>query len=450
MRRREFLAIGAAAGSIALAGCSFHSAHASPRGQGPSIGLATVTEGFNQPLALRTAADDELLYVADRVGRIYATERDGGDPDVFLDISDQLAPLRGNQGLLGIELHPDFEDNQRFFVRYSAPLRDGAPSGYYHTFVLSEFSAGPDLRSADSASERKLLQIDFPGTRHTAGDIAFGPNGYLYVPVGDGAGYAVNPTEDWYPWNDDGQAGQDLKENLLGSVLRIDVDDREADTPYAIPDDNPLVGQDGLDEQWAWGFRNPYRISFDGDRLFVADAGENTLEEVSLVEKGGNYGWSVKEGTTCADNVRIGAALDRNPLNALRPKYWLALWNEYSPWRLCPDRTDDGQPLLDPVVAYSEDDGEAVIGGYVYRGDDIPALSGKYVFANLSIAEPPSELFAAAPSDDGDLWTMEELQVDGGAGGIVLGFGRDDAGEMYALTTTFREGGGAVRRFASP
>jgi len=219
-----------------------------------------------------------------------------------------------------------------------------------------------------------------------------------------------------------------VTENLLGSILRIDVDSESADRAYAVPSDNPLVGRGGIDEQWAWGFRNPWRLSFDGEDLYVADVGKWRREEVDLVEKGGNYGWNVREGTDCFDTADPGSTRED-----------------------CPDRTPadvrGGERLIDPIVDYfhtgDEEDvnGIAVISGNVYRGSSLPGLWQRYVFADL---EPKGRLFVATPpgvAGEAD-WTARTLELtDDAAERLtgVLSIARDD-GELYAL------GGGGVYR----
>jgi glucose/arabinose dehydrogenase len=443
MNRRRFLAVAA---TSALAGCTGSGEtpeKLSRFRQGPSVGLETVAEGFREPVAFRTADDDRLRYVADKYGRIFVQDDEGVRDDPFLDVSDQLVELRSwEQGLLGFELHPDFETNRKCYVRYSSERREGTPEAFSHTFVLSEFRAESDLRRADPDSERVLLEIPEQGRNHNAGGVAFGPDGYLYVGVGDGQSSSGDRGEghadDWYALNAGGN-GQDVTENLRGSILRIDVDDREAGEAYAIPDDNPLVGREGLDEQWAWGFRNPFRLSFSGGDLYVGDVGEAHVEEINRVRKGGNYGWNVKEGMRCYNNRYWMAALAKTP------------WFEKT-YSSCPDETPDGDPLVDPVVAYphhrdGEPFGRAVVGGYLYQNETVPAIRDQYVFADLQ-----GGLFAAMPSESG-LWPMASLDVASGpemANRVVLSLGRDAAGELYALTTQFAEGTGAVHRIVPP
>ncbi|MFB6141460.1 MAG: sorbosone dehydrogenase family protein [Halosimplex sp.] len=395
-----------------------------------------LASGFTSPIAVEIPQSGRR-FVVDQPGRIYLHDEAGLREEPFLDVSDRTVEVSGysERGLLGLAFHPEFAENGRFFVRYSAPPREGTPDGYSHTFVLSEFRADPDSPTADPDSERTVVEIPEPQSNHNAGAIAFGPDGYLYVGTGDGGrandqgnGYVA----DWYDAVDGGN-GQDVTENLLGSVLRIDVDggptgstrdggDGTADggsprTPssasgsvrdYAIPEDNPLVGEEGLDEHYAWGFRNPWRFSFGPDgRLFVADVGQGAWEEVSVVEKGGNYGWNVKEGTHC---FRADA---------------------------CPDESPRGRPLRDPVVEYPHGDAEvsgvAVIGGYRYDGDAIPELRGRYLFADW---RAQGRLFAARETPDG-LWPTTTVSVESERrfGPNVLSFGRTPAGELLVCTT---------------
>ncbi|MFB6129436.1 MAG: sorbosone dehydrogenase family protein, partial [Salinigranum sp.] len=302
-------------------------------------------------------------------------------------------------------------DNGRFFVRFSAPPREGTPAGYDHTFVLAEFQIDPGADRVDPGSGRPILEIPEPQMNHNGGAVAFGPDGYLYVSVGDGGNandQGPGHVRDWYDANAGGN-GQDVTHNLLGSVLRIDVDSQSDGRAYGIPQDNPLVGKAGLDEHYAWGFRNPWRLSFDGPDLYVADVGQATYEEVDRVGKGGNYGWNVREGAHCF---------------------------EASP---CPTETPDGRPLTDPIVEYSHGgpgpNGVAVIGGYRYRGDALPGLRGRYVFADW---QARGRLFVASPADS-RRWPIDVIDVDARGddafGDYVLGFGRGAAGELYVLTS---------------
>ncbi|MFB6169719.1 MAG: sorbosone dehydrogenase family protein [Haloarculaceae archaeon] len=430
--RRRFLSL-AATGLLAGAGCLGDAGTTTTDPDGTetttagtgttdtvsAVGLDPVVTGFDAPVDVAFAPDADRRYVVDQSGVVAVHDRSRRKRP-FLDLRGRIE-VGGEKGLLGLALHPEFADNRRAYVRYSASPRPGTPSGYSHTFVLAEFTATDDGTRLDPDSERTLLEIPEPQSNHNAGSLAFGPDGFLYVGIGDGGGggdQGSGHVEDWYDAVPGGN-GQDVTENLLGSVLRIDVDGRRAGTPYAVPDDNPLVGREGLDEHFAWGFRNPWRFSFDGPDLLVGDVGQNRYEEVDRVEKGGNYGWNVREGTHCfgADD--------------------------------CPDATPDdvrgGEPLVDPVVEYPHSgdgvSGISVIGGYVYRGSTLPGLAGTYVFGDL---RSNGRLFAAEPTDGGR-WPTRTLELAGGpdlAG--VLSFGRDAEGEVYVLGRK-RNGGGLYR-----
>lgn len=348
------------------------------------------------PLAFRNPSDN-AQYIADRHGIIYL--QSGGELSEALDISDRVR-TGSERGLLGLALHPNFSETNQVYVRYSAPNQPDTPDNYSHTFRLSELSASDD-GSIDADSERVLLDIPEPQGNHNSGPIEFGPDGYLYIGVGDGGGSDDRGTghvDDWYDAVPGGN-GQDITENLLGSLLRIDVNTQTDDKPYGIPDDNPLVNREGLDEIYAWGLRNPWGHSFDDDTLYLADVGQNRYEEINLIENGGNYGWNVKEATHCfnADD--------------------------------CPEETPNGQPVIDPIIEYSRFDdppvtGTAVVGGHIYRGNEFPALEGQYVFGDL---QANGRLFTATPSDAG-LWRTDGLPVTENS--------KDDLQQLFAIEKT--------------
>ena len=379
------------------------------------LGAELVAEGFPAPLGVETPQQGRH-FVADQTGRVYLVA-DGSQRPV-LDIRDRLTDSLGSEeGLLGLAFHPDFAENGRVFVRYSADPRPGTPDDFDHTFVLAEFRADPASGTVDPASERTVLEIPEPQTNHNSGAVVFGPDGYLYVGVGDGG--AANDqgrghVSDWYGRVGGGN-GQDVTENLLGSILRIDVDGREDGDPYAIPADNPLVGREGLDEHYAWGLRNPWRMSFGPDgRLFVADVGQNEWEEVNVVRNGGNYGWNVYEGDHCFQQ------------------------------RECPTVTPDGERLEPPIIEYGHGGGEvtgvAVIGGYLYDGDALPTFRGEYVFADFAAQ---GRIFVATETETG-LWPTFAVPVRSQAfGPQVTAFGEDAAGEL--LVTTIGDGGKLFR-----
>jgi glucose/arabinose dehydrogenase len=392
---------------------------------GGAVGLEQVAEGLTSPVKLVEPPDGSgRLFIIDQIGLIRVVSAAGellAEP--FLDLRDRMVSLMpgfDERGLLGLAFHPDYTANGRLFVYYSAPLREGGPAGWNHTSHVSEFRVSADPNRADSDSERVVLQIDQPQFNHNAGTVLFGPeDGYLYISVGDGGGA-----------NDVGLGhtpeignGQDLT-NLLGSILRIDVDGAE---PYAIPDDNPFIDTIGRDEIFAYGLRNPYRLSFDlgGDRdLFIADVGQELWEEVNLGIKGANYGWNIKEGTHCFDPDEP----------------------HHSP-EVCRDTgylLDD--PLIDPIIEYTNHHqpgglGSAVIGGHIYRGAALPQFHGRYIFGDWSAHhfDAAEGLLLVAQPRKRDLWKVAELRIPTRPGGrlghYVLGFGEDAAGELYVLTT---------------
>lgn len=389
-----------------------------------SIGLASLADGLNSPVQLTTAGDDSgRLFVVDRVGVIRIITPAGELlEEPFLDISDRMVELReqyDERGLLGLAFHPDYEENGRLFVYYSAPLGHDAPADWDHTAHVSEFTASTaNADKADLASERVLLRVDEPQLNHDGGQILFGPDGYLYVALGDGG--AANDVGLGHPQQGN---GQDVT-TLLGSILRLDVDTGD---PYGIPADNPFVGKDGRDEIYAYGFRNPFRMSFDAGgshQLYVGDVGQNLWEEVDIVVNGGNYGWRIKEGTHCFDPD----SPDQSP-------------------QLCPGTGASGEPLIDPIMEYGhvslpEGIGTTVIGGYVYRGSAIQGLQGAYVFADWSSAfdEAAGKILVASPAaTEGELWEIETPSIattdDGELHAFVLGLGQDADLELYVLTT---------------
>lgn len=390
-----------------------------------AVGLKLVSGGMTAPVALMTAPDNSgHLFVIDQAGFIWIITADGElKATPFLDLRSRMVTLRpgfDERGALGLAFHPDYSRNGRFFVYYSALRRPEAPSNFDHTSHISEFhvSADPDL--ADPSSERIVLQIDEPQFNHNGGALAFGPDGYLYISVGDGGrandtGVGHNPTIG---------NGQDITV-LLGKILRIDVDNG---IPYGIPPDNPFVDRDGRDEIYAYGFRNPFRMQFDsgGDHeLFVGDVGQGLWEEVDIVVRGGNYGWNIREGTHCFD--------PNNPTN---------------PPAECRETGYLDEPLIGPIIEYRNANapggggiGIAVIGGTVYRGSRLHQFIEQYIFGDWSTAfnTANGSLFAAVRPSGNGMWPMRSLRIAGypneRVGRFVLGFGQDDNRELYLLTS---------------
>jgi glucose/arabinose dehydrogenase len=401
---------------------------------GSAINLGLVAEGFTSPLLLIESPDNSgRLFIIEQLGQIYIVKNGQKVAQPFLDISSKLVQLQTDgdeRGLLGLAFHPEYATNGRFFVFYSGPLRSGGPSGFNHTNYVSEFKVSGNADVADPGSERILLAIDHPQGNHNAGMIAFGMDNYLYISVGDGGGGNDNGTghvSDWYADNGGGN-GQDITQNLLGNILRIDV---TPTTGYGIPTDNPFVGKDGLDEIYAFGLRNPYRFCLAPDgNVILADAGQEFYEEIDLVEKGGNYGWNVKEGKHCFDDA-----------------------NAETPPGTCPTEDEDGNPLIDPVIEFknsknfSDGLGNVSVGGYVYQGS-ISSLNDKYIFGVL--AQTPDAMDGAvfAANRSGTTWNYEKLRFSNMSnnelGMLVLGFGQDKSGEVYVMTSQGAANSGKV------
>ncbi|HEY5903385.1 MAG TPA: PQQ-dependent sugar dehydrogenase [Anaerolineales bacterium] len=371
----------------------------------PRVSLELVAAGFTSPVALAEPQDGRL-FVADQVGVIWIISRGRKSETPFLDLRGgivKLSDFYDERGLLGLAFHPDFPRNGRFYVSYSARVRHDAPPGEWdHTTYISEFTVSPAASDrADPASERILLAIDKPGYNYEAGDLAFGPDGYLYISTGD----SVRD-----PATEAGQFAQDT-DSLLGKILRIDVNAEEGERPYGIPTGNPFAQAGGRPEIFALGFRNPYRFSFDpsgGSRLFVGDVGQAVMEEVSLVSAGGNYGWPVREGTTCF-NPRV--------------------WNEPLP-------SCASAGMTDPIISYRhEADLSAVIGGTVYSSSSLHALEGGYIYGDWGRGN--GHLFVAFPPPLGaGRWRSTEIEVTPPAGQTGIGQLLDIeqwGGELYLL-----------------
>lgn len=376
----------------------------------PRVGLELVAKGFTSPVALISPDDgSHRLFVVDQTGLIWILLNGERLEQPFLDLRERIVQLNSfyeERGLLGLAFDPDFAQNGRFYVSYSAPPQTGLSLGEWdHTTYISEFAiSADDANRADPASERVLLAMDKPGYNYEAGHIAFGPDGYLYIATGD----SVRD-----PATESGKYAQDLS-SLLGKILRIDVNDTAGTGQnYAIPADNPFVSGEGLPEIFAYGFRNPYRFSFDVSdsgktRLFAGDVGQAMMEEMDLVESGGNYGWPIREGKTCFNSQNWSRPLGSCPMGG----------------------------LSDPILSYAhEGDLSAVIGGFVYRGKAIAELAGGYIFGDWGRGN--GHLFVAHPRTFGiDSWNFVEIEISDHPAGLgqLLGIGKDETGELYLLT----------------
>ena len=284
---------------ILVQSCRKHDFNPPPFG---SYDLKLIADNFVSPLGVVDAPDDtKRLFVIDQVGKVWIIKADGTRmPHPFIDISSKivsLIPDYDERGLLGLAFHPYFRQNRKFYLFYTAPPLAGGPehgAQWDNLTRISEFKASQsDPNQADISSEKVILQANHPQSNHNGGTIAFGPDGYLYISIGDGGNKDdIGPghVDDWYKVNAGGN-GQDIIHNLLGNILRIDVNSSDEGRNYGIPADNPFahVHGDGEDEIYAFGFRNPYRFSFDlgGDhRLFAGDAGQSLYEEIDVVKKG--------------------------------------------------------------------------------------------------------------------------------------------------------------------
>jgi glucose/arabinose dehydrogenase len=374
------------------------------------VGLELIADGFTSPVALIPAQDgSHRLFIVDQTGLIWILLNQERLKKPFLDLRERVIKLNSfydERGLLGLAFHPDFATNGHFYVSYSAPLRAGvSPDEWDHTTYISEFTVSPeDPNLANPDSERVLLAMDKPGYNYEAGHLAFGPDGYLYIATGD----SVRD-----PAAESGKYAQDTS-SLLGKILRIDVNGTsDTGQNYVIPADNPFVSGEGLPEIFAYGFRNPYRFSFDisdpaKTRLFVADVGQAMMEEVDLVMAGGNYGWPIREGRTCFNAEDWSQPLESCSTNG----------------------------LSDPILSYThQGDLSAIIGGAVYRGEAIPELADGYIFGDWGRGN--GHLFVANPPTLGlGLWKISEIEVAGEPAeiGQLLGIGQDENGELYLLT----------------
>ncbi|MFZ5466006.1 MAG: PQQ-dependent sugar dehydrogenase [Pseudomonadota bacterium] len=290
---------------------------------------------FGDPLAMLQAPGDAgRWYVVEKAGRVRVLDNrpDVARSELFADIRERVQARYSESGLLGMAFHPDFARNGQVFLSYTT---HGAPL----VSRVSRFLSRDGGRTLDAGTETVLLELPQPYANHNGGQIAFGPDGFLYIGLGDG-GAAGDPRGN----------GQNV-ETLLGAMLRIDVDKGD---PYAIPPDNPFAQADGegggRPEIYAWGLRNPWRWSFDRatGELWAGDVGQNAWEEIDKIVRGGNYGWAIREGAHCYGTLRC--------------------------------RTE---ALIDPVAEYGHDQGCSVTGGYVYRGKGIPALHGAYLYGDF-------------------------------------------------------------------
>jgi glucose/arabinose dehydrogenase len=335
------------------------------------VALETVAQGLSKPVFVTGPPNDHRVFIVQHVGVIRMAADGELASEPFLDIKGDVDSGGNEQGLLGMAFHPGYADNGRFFVYLTNNGGD--------TEVL-EYRVSDDPNRADAGSQRELLEVAQPASNHNGGMLEFGPDGYLYVGLGDGGAA------------DDQFGNGQRPDTLLGTILRLDVDSSE---PYAIPPDNPFVDGGGAREVWAYGLRNPWRFSIDAptNTLYIADVGQNRFEEIDVVDvglSGLNFGWPAAEGNDC--------------------------------------RAGDCSGFVAPVLTYDHGQGCSVTGGYVYRGEAIPELDGHYFYADWCGGWVKSFRFDGSVSDETD-WSSEL-----GAIGAITSFGTDAAGELYITT----------------
>ncbi len=420
------------------------------------IGLERVVGNLTSPLFVATADDGtDRHFVVDQNGYIQVFYLNGTVvEEPFLDVRDRLvalSPTYDERGLLSIAFHPNFSENGKVYVYYSAPLRGDAPPDWSCTNRLSEFTVSnesPDR--VDNATERILMEIDKPQSNHNGGILLFGPDdGYLYLTLGDGGG-----ADDVGMGHTPGTGNAQDLSKIYGKVLRIDVDTvtgpqwnatgnatwtSGAGTLYGIPADNPFLGNASVPpEVYAYGFRNPAFASFDSggsNRMFVAMAGQRLFESVHIIYGGGAYPWNIREGTHCfdpADNSRV-------------------------PNETCRITSYAGDPLIGPIVELGHDVGNTIVGGTVYSGSALPSLAGAYLFGTWSdesrlvgngtllVATSPTGLDTAMlpwsaadlTAEQNAMWTTSEMTVANNPNGRLNAFLRgvyeDSDGEALVL-----------------
>jgi glucose/arabinose dehydrogenase len=347
-----------------------------------TLKVKQVATNIQPPTALAFPGNGEV-WVTEQTGKIRSIKNGKLNEVPVLDLGGKLPKINPGyeeRGLLGIALHPRFSINKKFYVFYSIP-----PTGRFnHTDVVAEFTLGANGQ-ADPKRERIILSAEKPDGNHNGGCVQFGKDGYLYISFGDGGGQGDKHGEFGN--------GQNLN-NWLGKILRVDIN---TDSGYLVPKNNPFVGKAGAKpEIWAYGFRNPYRFSFDraSGLLFAGDVGQDTWEEVDIVKSGGNYGWRLTEGTHC-----------------------------YNPASGC-----DITGITMPIAEYNHREGVSITGGYVYNGKQIPVLKSKYLFADWT--GPVYYL-----QKTGNTWQRGKVTLQNIPENLkITGFGEDPAGELYLLT----------------
>ena len=354
---------------------------------GTDLTLQLVASGLDEPVFVTSPPGDRRLFIVEKIGRIRIVENDQLVATPFLDITSEVTTLGSEQGLLGLAFHPDYRQNGRFFVDYIEPR-----GGTRGRTVVGEYRVSAGDRNVADPNETRILQLDQPRNNHNGGMIAFGPDGYLYISLGDGGGQ-----------DDPDDESQDTT-SLLGSILRIDVDSA---SPYAIPQDNPFASSpdgpnDPRREIWSFGLRNPWRLSFDRDTgdLYIGDVGQDAREEINVqlaASPGGiDYGWDTYEADTCVEPDAVTGC--------------------------------DSTGLTPPTIQYDHNGNQrcSVTGGYVYRGPCMPDIQGRYFYADFCSDQVFTFEFVNGQAQN-------PLDLGAIFGDRISSFGEDAFGELYVV-----------------
>ena len=359
-----------------------------------SLSLKLIASGLEGPVGMAVSNDGSgRLFVIEQEGFIRIIENGKLVEQPFLDVSSKIDKLSGfysEKGLLGLAFHPQFKTNGKFYVYYSAPT---STKGMDNKSVIAEYSVSSSNPDIANPTGRVILEIEEPESNHNGGELVFGPDGYLYIGVGDGGGAGDNHGKIGN--------GQNLQ-TLLGKILRIDVNEAPG---YKIPPDNPFARTPsavknpdaGMPEIFAYGMRNPWRFSFDKKtgKLFCGDVGQNEWEEVDIIEKGKNYGWRIMEGNHC-----------------------------YNPPSNC-----NTNGLTMPIAEYNHSEGRSITGGYVYRGTKSADMEGKYIFADWT-----GKFFLLAQQPATGEWNRFQVPLKDFSGDFYINsFGEDESGELYIM-----------------
>ncbi len=387
-----------------------------------SVDLVEVATGFNAPLrAVKAPGIDGSLFVVEQTGKIFRVELSTGDKTLFHDVGNDLVNINAGydeRGLLGLAFHPSYQSNGLFYTYQSEPVRasqDGVvdflagdpPATPQHRSMVVEYRASNASCNSSVSKVKNLMVVDQPQSNHNGGDLVFGPDGFLYISLGDGGG-----ANDQGPGHNFNGAGRD-NTSALGSILRVGVSGNNSlNGNYGIPPDNPFIsnGDTGLDEIFAFGFRNPFRMSFDANTgdLYVGDVGQNQVEEIDVVINGGNYGWNWKEGSFFFYYPSVGNFVSNGSAPGAPPS------------------------LEDPIGEYDHGDGISITGGYVYRGSEVMSATGRYIFGDFS---GPNFGSGSGRLMELNLATnvISELNTSSSLAGYLTGFGQDANNELYAV-----------------